>query len=286
MNDIIKEMLSHYQIDSFADEKLALKEVVQEALLCSLYKAGFFQVAAFYGGTSLRIFHGLDRFSEDLDFSLLSPDPSFELAPYCPFIEKDLGTLGLRFKVSKKQKKNETGVKTAFAKGNLKELILEFFPSETSSLHPDELITVKFEVDIMPPAGAEYETKYRLLPSYYGAKLFRLPFLFAGKIGALLSRSYANRVKGRDLFDYLFYLSRGVKANAKYLAGLLARSTSFVQETITLDELQPLLFARFDAIDYEMAKADVKPFIKEDSSLEIWNADFFKGVTESSLAVV
>lgn len=283
MNSIIKEMLSHYQIVSLDNEKMAMKEVVQEVILCALYKAGFFEIAAFYGGTSLRIFHGLDRFSEDLDFSLIKENPSFEWSPYFPFLEKEFESLGLRFRVIEKKNSKETSIRSAFAKGNLKETILEFFPADSSSLHPDEMLTIKFKVDTLPPHGGEYEMKYRLLPSYYGARLFKLPFLFAGKIGAILTRKYSSRVKGRDLYDYLFYLSKGVKVNLPYVSELLNRSGLIKKEELSLDGLKKLLFDRFEAIDYSQAKADVAPFMHESSKLDIWDADFFKGITESYL---
>lgn len=284
MDTVIGEMLSKYGAKGRHEEELALKEVVQEAILLGLYKGGFFKVAAFYGGTSLRIFHGLDRFSEDLDFSLLSPDPGFSWERYFPSIERELESLGLSFSLSQKSKKRDTAVKSAFAKGNLRKLILDFYPGDRLSIHPDQSLSIKFEADALPPEGAKTETRYRLLPSYYGARIFTLPCLFAGKIAALLTRSYSNRVKGRDFYDYLFYLSKGAKADLSYLSSVLRHSGFIEDGKISLEELKKMLRVRFDEVDYKMAREDVSSFIRDPSSLDIWDASFFKGVTDSYLA--
>ena len=208
MQTIISQMLEQYRADSLGEERNALKEVVQEVALCGLSRAGFFRSAAFYGGTALRIFYELDRFSEDLDFSLTAPDPSFDLKAYFPILESEIRAAGLHFTVEEKVKSAESNIRSAFLKGNTKEHILSFFNGQDSAvLHPREVIRIKFEVDIAPPAFAAFETKYRLLPSPYEVRLYDLPSLFAGKIHAVLCRAWKNRVKGRDLYDFVFYLS-------------------------------------------------------------------------------
>ena len=75
-------MLSRYEIKTNDDYKNALHEVMQQIALAGLYRGGFFEHAAFYGGTCLRIFHQLQRFSEDMDFSLLQPNMEFKLENY------------------------------------------------------------------------------------------------------------------------------------------------------------------------------------------------------------
>ena len=214
MQTIISQMLEQYRADSLGEERNALKEVVQEVALCGLSRAGFFKSAAFYGGTALRIFYGLDRFSEDLDFSLTAPNPSFDLKAYFPILESEVRATGLNFTVEEKVKSAESNIRSAFLKGNTKEHILNFFQGQDSSaLHPGEITRIKFEVDIAPPAFAAFETKYRLLPSPYEVRLYDLPSLFAGKIHAVLCRAWKNRVKGRDLYDYVFYLAKGAAVN-------------------------------------------------------------------------
>lgn len=284
MNAVIEQMLKPYEAQTLYDKENAIKEVVQEIVLCGLSRAGFFQPAAFYGGTALRIFYGLDRFSEDLDFSLKAPDANFDLAAYLPTLEKEVRSYGLNFKIEAKEKSVDSGVKSAFLKGNTKEHILMFYADErlAPSIAASKLIKVKFEVDTNPPAFATFERKYRLLPIPYEINLYDMPSLFAGKIHAVICRSWKTRVKGRDLYDYVFYLSRGTSVNLRHLGARLAQS-DFIEadRTISLDDVKNMLFTRFEQIDYEQAKQDVLPFIRNPDALALWSADFFKGITES-----
>lgn len=276
-------MLEQYATDLLEEKRNALKEVVQEVALCGLSRAGFFKTAAFYGGTALRIFYGLDRFSEDLDFSLIMPAPSFELKAYFPVLESEIRAVGLNFTVEEKAKSIESNIKSAFLKGNTKEDILNFFQgNDRSALHPSEVIRVKFEVDIAPPAFAGFETKYRLLPSPYEVRLYDLPSLFAGKLHAVLCRAWKNRVKGRDLYDYVFYLSKGAAVNLPHLKARLVDS-GLIREDFCLnrERLTELLKDRFAGIDYEQAKQDVLPFIKDKSKLSLWSAEFFTDITQN-----
>lgn len=285
MQTIISQMLERYRADSLGEERNALKEVVQEVVLCGLSRAGFFKSAAFYGGTALRIFYGLDRFSEDLDFSLAAPDPSFDLKSYFPILEREIRAAGLNFTVEEKAKSAESNIKSAFLKGNTKEHILSFFQEQDSSaLHPGEVIRIKLEVDVDPPAYASFETKYRLLPSPYEVRLYDLPSLFAGKLHAVLCRAWKSRVKGRDLYDYVFYLSKGAAVNLAHLRARLVDS-GFIGEEYPLDRdsLIGLLNERFASIDYEQAKQDVLPFIKDKSKVELWSAAFFTEITKNLL---
>ncbi|NCB43297.1 MAG: nucleotidyl transferase AbiEii/AbiGii toxin family protein [Clostridia bacterium] len=284
MNAVIEQMLKPYEAQTLYDKENAIKEVVQEIVLCGLSRAGFFQHAAFYGGTALRIFYGLDRFSEDLDFSMKAPDANFDLAAFLPTLEKEVRSYGLNFKIEAKEKSVDSGVKSAFLKGNTKEHILMFYADEhlAPSIAASKLIKVKFEVDTNPPAFATFERKYRLLPIPYEINLYDMPSLFAGKIHAVICRSWKTRVKGRDLYDYVFYLSRGTSVNLRHLWARLTQS-DFIEagKTISLDEVKDMLYKRFEQIDYEQAKQDVLPFIRNPDALALWSADFFKRITES-----
>jgi len=178
MDPIIEQMLRQYSTRTLYDKKNSLKEVVQEIVLSGLSRAGFFKIAAFYGGTALRIFYGLDRFSEDLDFSLKMPDPSFDFTDYLPILEKEVRSYGLNFSIETKDKAVDSSIKSAFLKGNTKEHILMFFADEqlARSVGSGELIKVKFEVDTNPPDYAAFETKYRLLPIPYEITLYDFTF--------------------------------------------------------------------------------------------------------------
>ena len=282
MQTVLQQMLGNYKTNTPEEKRNALKEVVQEVALCGLSRAGFFKHAAFYGGTALRIFYGLDRFSEDLDFSLVMPNPDFQLNRYFSGVESELAALGLKFSIEEKQKTVDSAIKSAFLKGNTKEHILNIYDIQNIGINPDEVIKIKFEVDTNPPAFAQFENKYRLLPSPYLVKLYDMPSLFAGKIHAVICRSWKNRVKGRDLYDYVFYLSRQAKVNLPHLQARLEDSGAWKNsETLTLEKLQEMLKERFEMISYEQAKQDVLPFITELNKLDLWSEEFFVDITKN-----
>lgn len=287
MNNVIEQMLQQYEAETIYDKKNAVKEIMQEIVLCGLSRAGFFKEAAFYGGTALRIFYGLDRFSEDLDFSLMTENQKFNLAAYFPILQKETNAFGLNVTITEKDKTAETNIKSAFLKGNTKEHILLFYANQPiAGIADSELIKIKFEVDINPPKYAAFEHKYRLLPAPYEINLYDAPSLFAGKIHAVICRAWKNRVKGRDLYDYVFYLSRCTPVNLKHLRERLLQS-GYINEVAecTLEEVKQMLNKRFESIDYEQAKSDVEPFIHDPDSLVLWSADFFKQITKNLTAI-
>ena len=288
MNNILDEMLKKYHAETLDEKKHAVKEIIQEIVLCGLSRARFFDKAAFYGGTALRIFYGLDRFSEDLDFSLKVPDKDFNLAEYFPLVEKEVNSFGLHLKTEEKLKTAESNIRSAFLKGNTKEHLLLFYADSvfSSDVGKGELLKIKFEVDTDPPSGAGFEHKYSLKPMPYEVTLYDLPSLFAGKIHAVLCRGWKNRIKGRDLYDYVFYLQKGASVNTEHLKQRLVQSDVWEKDKeLLLSDVKNLLFERFDGIDYENAKDDVKDFIKDKSSLNIWSAEFFKAITGELTAI-
>ena len=283
MNTVIEEMLKSYQVDNIYDRKNAMKEIMQEIVLCGLSRAGFFKEAAFYGGTALRIFYGLDRFSEDLDFSLEQINLDFDLCSYFPMLEKEVKAFGLNVEIQEKEKTKDSNIRSAFLKGNTKEHLLLFYADErlVGTVDKNEVVKIKFEVDTNPPAFATYEHKYRLLPVPYEIRLYDMPSLFAGKIHAVICRGWQSRIKGRDLYDYIFYLSKAVTVNQKHLRARLIDS-GYISENqeCTLEEIKTMLKNRFDSIDFLQARKDVEPFIRDTSVLDIWSSDFFKQITE------
>lgn len=284
MNSIVEQMLNQHESTTLSDKKNSIKEVVQEIMLCGLARAGFFHSAAFYGGTALRIFHGLDRFSEDLDFSLVAPDPDFRLDVYLPALEKELLTYGFHFQAESRVKTIDSDIQSAFVKGNTREHILICYADErlARTIGGNELIKVKFEVDTTPPPYASFEQKYRLLPIPYEIRLYDMPSLFAGKLHAVICRAWKNRIKGRDLYDYVFYLSHQTAFNLKHLNARLVDSRfEGAREDLTLAEIKQILFQRFSTIDYDQAKSDVQPFIRNPASLDVWSAAFFQAITEN-----
>lgn len=283
MNNIIEQMLSKYEIKNLNDEINALKEIIQEIVLSGLSRGEFFDEAAFYGGTALRIFYNLDRFSEDLDFALLSPNKDFDISKYFSYVEKELKAYDLNLEVSTRNKNINSNITSAFLKGDTKEHILKFFPGNSNHTYNQTLkdIKIKFEVDINPPLGATYEMRYKLLPSPHQVKLYDKTSLFAGKIHAILCRNWNIRVKGRDLYDYIFFLSNNVEVNVELIRNKLVASKYINENDVfNIDVLKGMLKSKFSEINYNDAKEDVLPFIRDTDSLNMWSKDFFVNITE------
>jgi predicted nucleotidyltransferase component of viral defense system len=283
VNNIIEQMLDKYEINNTNDEINALKEIIQELVLSGLSRGGFFKEAAFYGGTALRIFYKLDRFSEDLDFALISPNKNFNLSKYFACIENELKAYGLNLEIKTKPKNINSNITSAFVKDNTLEHILKFFLNEENHKYNHVLknIKIKFEVDINPPSGATYEEKYKLLPSPHQIKLYDKESLFAGKIHAILCRNWKTRTKGRDLYDYVFFLANNTKVNLNLIKNKLIDSGYIdPNNKFDINVLKNLLIEKFNEIDYNEAKEDVLPFIKNVDSLNIWSSEFFISITE------
>lgn len=281
MKTILEQMVESYQPKNNEEKRNVVKEVMQEITLCALGKAGFFDVAAFYGGTALRIFYGLDCFSEDLDFSLMTKNQDFDLSTYVPTLKLLVQSFGLNVDVEIKHKTLDSAIQSAFLKGDTIEQFLLFYPNDlVTGINKNEKVKIKFEIDTMPAGLATYETKYRLLPMPYSIKLYDEASLFSGKIHAVICRSWKSRVKGRDLFDYVFYLTRNTRFNLEHLREKLMESHIISQEDkFDVDFVKTLLIVRFDEIDFNDAKKDVLPFIKDTSVLDIWSKEFFIAIT-------
>jgi predicted nucleotidyltransferase component of viral defense system len=289
MHSAIESMLQKYQCRTIEEYKNALNEIVQEIALLGLYRGGFFTDAAFYGGTALRIFHGLERFSEDLDFSLLVPNKSFDLSVYLSFVRDELGAYGLEMTVEEKVKQNDSPVRSAFIKGGTQIHLMKIssLALPVTGMHANDQIKIKFEVDTNPPAGADVEIKYQLVPLPYSIKLYDLPSLFAGKVHAVLCRKWKTRVKGRDFYDYQWYLSKGVAINLTHLTSRMRQSGYLSPtETFDADVLRNRLQERFESVDFDQAKKDVISFIKDPTSLDLWSPEFFISITRDRLRVL
>lgn len=287
MHNAVMDMLARYNCVTKDDYREALKEVIQEISLLGLYRAGFFNHAAFYGGTALRIFYGLDRFSEDLDFSLEKATPGFDLATYLPYLDDELGAYGFVVEVSKKEKLQSTRIESAFIKAGTRIHLLKigFKEGLLPPTTPHEKIKVKLEIDIDPPVGAEFEVKYHIRPIPYYLQLLKPSYLFAGKVHALLCRNWnSGRIKGRDLYDYLWFVARETPLNLGYLKQLMIKS-GHLAESARLDHRKALelLQAKFKAIDYNQARRETIPFIEEPQKLDLWSENFFSAVTTEKL---
>jgi predicted nucleotidyltransferase component of viral defense system len=282
MISAVQKMFERYQCRTTDERRNALKEIVQEIALAALDRAHFFNQAAFYGGTALRIFYGLERFSEDLDFSLLQSGMSFNFAPYLQAIHDELASFGFEMPVEQKQKAPHSAIQSAFIKGGTLIHLLKISPVSppVAEVSPNELIKIKLEVDIDPPAGAAFEVKYRLSPTPYSVRLYDAPSLFAGKLHALLCRKWKSRVKGRDYFDYLWYLQNKIPVNLIHFEARMRQSGAWDKaRQITSKDIVELLDEKFSQVDFEQVKNDVRPFIKDTRPLGLWTRDFFQAVS-------
>lgn len=273
---MIKEWIEEYKPANQEEAKDALREIMQEITLAGLSRARFFEKAAFYGGTALRIFHGLNRFSEDLDFSLLAPDPEFSLNKYQDAIMNEFNALGMQVVIREKQKSKQSNIDSAFLKSETiwKELILENVIPQ-NGLGQVANITVKIEVDRAPPLGFDTEENLLLRPFSFYVKCFTLPSLFAGKMHALLFRKWGTNVKGRDWYDMEWYIRKGIPLNLKHLAVRAKDSGDWDNEELTEAELRQLLKEKIETVQMDYVRNDIRRFIKDPKVLEIWSPQYF-----------
>ena len=255
----------------------ALKEVFQEIALLGLYQGGFFEKAAFYGGTALRILHGLPRFSEDLDFTLLEKNSDFNLERYFDFIIDELETLGIKIEIAKKEKKDfASDIASAFLKNGTAIHTLKIEANNLENIlngvHSGKKLKIKFEVDVNPPLKFQTESKTLLLPKTFNVITMTLPNLYAGKMHAVLCRKWASRVKGRDWYDFEWYIRHQIPLDFTHLA---ERALQFNGEDITRNSFFEKLKERLSAADINQVKEDVLPFVRNTRELDIWSNDYF-----------
>ncbi len=263
-NSVFEQMLSLYPQKTANDRRNATYEVMQQVVLAGLYRGGFFEHAAFYGGTCLRLFHGVERYSEDMDFSLLKKDENFSLEQYFPAIIDECRLLGRNVEITRKDKRTFGKVESAFLKDNTDVYNISF--------QTEKSIRIKIEVDTMPPLRFETEQQLLLQPFSFMVRCFTLPSLFAGKMHALLFRQWKNRVKGRDWYDFEWYVRTSVPLNFTHLQ---ARVKEFNGMEIDREQFQTMLKERLSQTDIRQVKADVLPFVQNPSELDIWSNDYF-----------
>jgi len=268
-NEIFNKMLASYDLKDTTKRRNAIFEVNQQIILAGLYNGGFFDKAAFYGGTCLRIIHGLKRFSEDLDFSLLKADENFDFTQYFQPIIDAFALVGRSVEITKKDKKTFGRVESAFLKDNTDVFDVSF--------QTDRSIKIKIEVDTRPPMKFQTEQKILLQPQIFMARCFTLPDLFAGKMHALVYRAWKNRVKGRDWYDFVWYISNNVPLDFNHLA---ERVLEFNGEEIDRESFIIKLKERLATADIRQVKNDVLPFIRDQKELDLWSNEFFLQVAD------
>jgi len=273
---MIKEWLKEYEPKNKLEAEAALREIMQEVALAGLQRSGFFERAAFYGGTALRIFYGLDRYSEDLDFSLLNADTDFSLETYFEGIKLEFESLGMTVSIKEKVKRSSSNINSAFLKPETiwKELVLEeIIPQSGVKISPG--IKIKIEVDKEPPLGFETEEKLLLKPYSFYVKCFTLPCLFAGKVHALLFRKWKDRVKGRDWYDLEWYIKKGVPLNLHHFYLRAKDTDDWAKGSISGEDVISLLKEKIKLVSFKNIKEDIVRFIPDETVLDIWSAAYF-----------
>ncbi len=264
MNNLFNQMLAAHTMQGEEGKRNALYEVMQQVTLAGLARGGFFQEAAFYGGTCLRLLYGLQRYSEDMDFTLLSPNPNFCFENYFPAIIEEARLLGREVTITKKDKRTLGRVESAFLKDTTDVFNLNF--------QTERSLKIKIEVDTQPPLLFQTEQKLLVQPYSFMVRSMTLPCLFAGKMHALVFRQWKNRVKGRDWYDFEWYVRWNHPLS---WAHLHERIVEFSGKECSQAEFIDLLQHRLETTDIQQVKADVLPFVKNPRELDIWSNEYF-----------
>lgn len=278
MRSSIEEVINQYNPNTNEELKAALREVLQSIVLIGLSRGGFFNKASFYGGTALRIFYGLNRYSEDLDFTLKEKDKNFNLEPYLKYVKEVALSYGLELEVTTKIKQVDTPIESAFAKLNTYQTFinLKFDANMSNRLHKDEVIKVKFEVDCNPALGFKTESRWVDLPEFASVSVLDESSLFAGKLHAILCRTYKNNVKGRDYYDFLFYISKRVSPNLEYLKNKLIDTGKINEDDdFNIEILKEMLLKKFNSIDFNQVKIDASKFLFKNEDLSFYSKELF-----------
>ncbi len=278
MHEAVSRMLSRYNCQGFNDYVNALREILQEVALLGLWRGKFFEKAAFYGGSALRVLYGLDRFSEDLDFSLLEPTDDFNLGAYMNFLQREIEAFGIDARIEEIEKSGRTPIRSAFLKANTRsQLVLIGAEDAVFKTTPKgQILKIKLEVDTDPPAGFSTQTRYLLQPLPFAVRAFVLRDLFADKMHAILCRKWKSRVKGRDWYDFVWYAANYPELNLFHLEQRM-RQTGHWEGAgpLTSERFKERLEKVINTVDLEQARKEVEPFVRKPENLSIWSRDFF-----------
>ena len=283
MNEAIARMLARYETRRLEDYVRALREILQEIALLGLWRSKFFEHAAFYGGTALRILYGIDRFSDDLDFSLIRPSSRFDLSRYSAALQTEIQSFGFEVRVAPKEKEARSAIQSAFLKADtLKQLVvIEAGREVIRELPRGQVLKIKIEVDVDPPPGFETETRFLLHPIPFSVRTYVLPDLFAGKMHALLCRRWKSRVKGRDWYDLVWYTANHPRLHLHHLEQRMRQSGDLEKgESLTEDRFHKLLDKAIAGLDMAQAKKEVEAFVQNADTLSIWSREFFRDIVK------
>ncbi|NOZ75436.1 MAG: nucleotidyl transferase AbiEii/AbiGii toxin family protein [FCB group bacterium] len=277
MNNVLNQMLTRYAPVTVSEYTHSLREILQEIVLLGLWRGKFFEQAAFYGGSALRILYGLDRYSEDLDFSLIKPDTSFQLSNYMQKLEQEVRAFGFDVQIELRDNSGKRPIQVAIVKTNLAQaLALVSSPTIPLHIHPGKLLKIKLEVDTCPPQAFRVEFRHILQPIPFAVRMYSLPDLFAGKMHAVLCRQWKHRVKGRDWYDLVWYIANQTPLHLEHLESRLRQSGDWSRnDRLSAQSLEQLLALKIDGLEIQNVRRDVEPFIKSPEKLAAWSKTFF-----------
>ena len=283
MNPAIEQMIERYACRTRDDYVGALREILQQVALLGLWRGKFFEHAAFYGGTALRVLYGLDRYSEDLDFSLLKPAANFSLGSYADALRRELASFGFEVSFENRKRNARSAIESAFLKANTLQQLIVVNASATATqpMHAGEVLKIKLEVDTDPPGGFETESRAVLLPVPFAVRAYSLPDLFAGKMHAVLCRKWKTRVKGRDWYDLVWYVGHHPQLRLSHLESRMRHSGDWSGPArLAWADLLELLRAAIARLDVDQVRQEVERYLKDKSSLDLWSREFFMQIVE------
>jgi len=281
MNEAIRQILAAYEIRSVEDSLRALREIMQEIALLGLWRSKFFENAAFYGGTALRVLYGLDRFSEDLDFSLLEKRKNFDLADYSGALKRELASFGFAVEIENRPKPASAAIQSAFLKADTRTqmITVEFDKGLVQRVPRNQVLKIKLEIDVDPPPGFATEVRYLLRPVPFSVRTFSLPDLFAGKMHAVLCRGWKSRIKGRDWYDLVWFAAYHPELHLAHLEQRMRQTGHWTKSVpLTAEDLRDLVSKRIEKVDIDQIRREVEPFVKDAAALAIWSKEFILDV--------
>ncbi len=282
MKAVVQDFIDLRNPKNLKDHDRALRELIQHIVLLGLWRAGFFEHAAFYGGTALRILHSLPRFSEDIDFSLLEREQDFSLASYMSGLQTELYGFGFEVDIVSSGTR-KSPIESAFVKANTRFHLLQVKPGSSlaSTVPSNQLLKIKLEVDTIPPGKFETEVLPVLEPIPFYVRTLSLPDLFAGKMHCILFRRWKSRVKGRDWYDLLWFLRKRVPLHLAHLEERMRQSGDWQEgRNISRHDLLRFYEHRVEQVNFSKAAADVLPFINDPREIDLWSRDFFSALKE------
>ena len=260
MKDHLRQLASTAETNQL--RTCLVREYLQARILESLQDTGVFLRWAFLGGTALRFLFNIPRFSEDLDFSLITPGKNIGFKKAADEVARVFEREGYSIDIKVNEKRTVSSAWIGFP-GLPRELNI--------SSHPAQVLSIKLELDTNPPAGAHIENSIVRRHATLNLCHYDKPSMLARKIHAVLSRSWA---KGRDLYDLVWYLAERTWPSPNiYLLNSALEQTGWKGSRLSETNWRRQLKNRIESLDWEKARADVQPFLERERDLDLVKKD-------------